>query len=307
MAINTQTAPREKTESLRDSSIRAVFKDLYQLTKPTITLLVVVTAVPGIFLAHADIPSAWHILITLTGAGLASASAAVFNQVVERKTDLQMQRTYNRSLPGGRISGFVASFYGVLLGVAGFALLWQYTTPLAAWVALGGHLFYVVIYTMILKKRTVQNIVIGGAAGAVGPLIGWASVTGTLTLEAWILFLIIFLWTPPHFWALALKYKNDYAKAKIPMYPVVHGDAQTRKVMFLYTLSLIPTVASLYFLNAAGVFYLLTSGILTLKFSYDALKLWQDGHNKRAMPLFHYSCVYTFAVFAVLTVDSIFF
>jgi protoheme IX farnesyltransferase len=234
-----------------------------------------------------------------------SASAAVFNQVIERETDQKMRRTSGRSLPSGRIPGIAAVGYGVLLGILGFASLWNKAHPLAAWISLAGHLFYVVIYTKVLKKRSVQNIVIGGAAGSVGPLIGWAAASGELTVAPWIMFLIIFLWTPPHFWALALKYKSDYAQAGIPMYPVVYGDARTRKVIFLYSVTLIPAILALYFQGACGELYLAIASILTGKFVADAYLLWRDGHNQRAMPLFHYSCVYTLGIFAAMAFDGL--
>jgi protoheme IX farnesyltransferase len=176
---------------------------------------------------------------------------------------------------------------------------------MAAYVGLAGHIFYVVIYTLILKQRTPQNIVIGGAAGGVGPLIGWAAVTGSLSWEAWVMFGIIFLWTPPHFWALALKYKDDYAQANIPMYPVVYGDDKTRKAMMFYAVLLIPCVFSLYYYGGAGVWFLITAMPLTLKFAYDTAKLYFSKSNDKAMSLFHFSCVYTLLIFTFLAVERI--
>ena len=158
---------------------------------------------------------------------------------------------------------------------------------------------------MLLKKRTPQNIVIGGGAGAVGPLIGAAAATGSLTVSAWLLFWLIFLWTPPHFWALALKYQKDYASAGIPMYPVIYGDHKTRWAIFMYTLTLIPIALFLSFSEGVGVASVVVTWALTLKFAWDAWKLYSSGSNKRAMPLFHYSCIYTFAIFLAIAIERL--
>ena len=294
---------KKKTEATFGDMLQSFF----MLTKPTITLLVVISTLPGILLASAGFPTLWNLIGGLLGASLASASAAVFNQVLEAKIDQQMERTQTRSLPKGKVTRLQAiCFGGCLLGVALF-LLYNFTTPLAAIVALVGHLFYVVVYTLYLKHRTAQNIVIGGAAGAVGPLIGWTAVTGSFALTPWILFLIIFLWTPPHFWALALKYKYDYAKVGIPMYPILYGDQQTCRVMFIYTLLLFPAVVWLYISKVAGPVYLLIAGGFTLKFMLDAFMLYKSEDKSQAMPLFHFSCLYILGVFGALTVDRIIF
>lgn len=264
------------------------------------------TAVPGVLLASETRSGAlWLTLLVMLGSGLASASAAVFNQLVEQDTDSEMNRTRGRSLPAGKVSTLAAALFGIVIGIAGFCLLYFFTTPLAAYIALSGHLFYVVVYTMYLKRRTVQNIVIGGAAGAVGPLIGWAAVTGSLSATAWTMFLVIFLWTPPHFWALALKYKDDYAKVGIPMYPTVHGDEKTRQWIALYSLSLLPCIIVLYLLGQTGIGFLVSGLILTLKFIWDAVKLYLSHNNDSAMSLFHYSCLYTLALFGAMAIERL--
>ena len=279
--------------------------DYFLLTKPTITLLVAVTVVPSLLLASANaLPNLATCLSAIIGASLASASAAVFNQIVEADIDVQMNRTKKRSLASKRIHHETAILFAMFLGLTGFSILYYYCNLVAALSALAGHLFYIFVYTLYLKKKTDQNIVIGGAAGAVGPLIGWAAITGSLDWPAWVLFLMIFLWTPPHFWALALKYKDDYAQAGIPMYPVIHGDAKTRKVIFYYTLTLLPCTLSLYFFYTSGLIYLILSTLFTLKFIGDAYKLYKSGSNEQAMPFFHYSCLYIFAIFGSLTIDS---
>ena len=284
----------------------ATWRDYFQLTKPTISLLVVVTVVPGLLLAiPGKIPSMHLIVATLIGTWLASCSAAVFNHLVDYDIDQQMVRTRKRPVASGRVQPLQAGFFATGLGVLSIALLWYETTWLAAFVALAANAFYVLFYTMYLKRRTVQNIVIGGAAGAVGPLIGWAAVTGQIGWPAWVLFAIIFIWTPPHFWALALKYKDDYAAAGVPMMPVVYGDDVTRRQMFFYSLALIPLVVSLSVYGGAGLVYLIPSLGLTVYFVWLAWKLWRTRDNVNAMPLFHYSCLYLFGIFGSLMVDCL--
>lgn len=273
----------------------------YKLSKPTITMLVVVTTVPGVLLASTQFPS-WQLwLAVLLGTALSSASAATFNQVIDSGIDEKMRRTQQRPLPQGQLDQRSALIYGCLTGVLGTGILCAVTTPLASGVALAANLFYVLVYTAFLKRRTVQNIVIGGAAGAVGPLIGWAAVTGDLGLPAWVLFALIFLWTPPHFWALSLKYKDDYAQAGIPMLPVVYGDEITRRDIFLYSLTLLVPSGLLFMFCEwpSAVFSL----FLTIVFVGKAWKLYRQHNNDSAMPLFHYSCIYLFLIFGAIGVE----
>lgn len=277
--------------------------DLLSLTKPTITLLVVITAIPSLLLATHGIPSPWVSLCTVVGLTLTSASAAVFNHLFEANVDIHMVRTRQRSIASGRVSKGLGSIFGATLALIGLCLLYYGTQPMAAKLALGGHLFYCVFYTKFLKTRTPQNIVIGGVAGATGPLIGWAAVTNDVAWPAWMLFLVITLWTPPHFWALALKYKLDYAKAGIPMYPVVYGDEKTRKAMMLYTFTLFPPILLLFFYGKAGWVFLIPSLLATGKFSWDAIQIYRSHSNQRVMQFFHYSCLYIFWVFTALVVD----
>ncbi|MCB9229393.1 MAG: protoheme IX farnesyltransferase [Deltaproteobacteria bacterium] len=305
--MNADVVSKPSGESGNFSYKSGIISDLFALTKPTITLLVAVTVIPSLLLATWPAsPDFMKSLAAVLGASLVSASAAVFNQLVESDLDIQMDRTKRRSLACGRVSPDIGCFFAVLLGLAGLGTLWLWGHWLSALIGLLGHLFYVVVYTLGLKKRTEQNIVIGGAAGAVGPLIGWAAVTGEIAWPAWVLFLIIFLWTPPHFWALALKYEKDYAKAGIPMYPCIHGDHQTRKMMFFYTLSLIPCVLAIAFYPAVGFLYLILAGVLTAKFCLDAWLLYRSGCNTKTMPFFHFSCFYIFGIFGALALDSLF-
>ena len=256
------------------------------MTKPTIGLLVVVTAVPTLIMAGEGFPSTPTIIAALLGTYLASGSAGVFNHLVDSDIDQVMDRTNRRPIPSGRVDKRLALALGVTLGLLSLFILYYWASPLAAIIALLANAFYVLVYTWFLKRRTVQNIVIGGAAGAVGPLIGWSAVSGDLGWPAWILYLIIFFWTPPHFWALAIKCKDDYARANIPMLPSVRGDEVTRKNILVYTLLLIPVVYSLYGYGFAGMTFVVASMLFTLYFAYLALRLFLTKKNTMAMPLF---------------------
>lgn len=275
------------------------------LTKPTISLLVVVTIVPTLLLAAKGLPSIKVAVAALVGTYLASASASVFNHLLDADLDAVMNRTRGRPVPSGQVPGGAAFAFGAVLGVASLLILYAFATPLAAAVAFAANAFYVLVYTLCLKRHTDQNIVIGGAAGSVGPLIGWAAVTGDIGWPAWILFAVIFLWTPPHFWSLAIKYKRDYALAKIPMLPVSRGDETTRRQIFGYTLTLLPPIIALYAFGAAGLVYLVLSLGATLYFCWKAWSLWRARDNGLAMPVFHYSCLYLFGVFGSLTIDRL--
>ncbi len=296
---------RATTSPFIQDSPAANWRSYYQMTKPTISLLVVVTCVPTLFMASSTLPSVFLISATLFGTFLASASASIFNHLVDSDIDVQMKRTKLRPIPSGRVSSTKAAVLAIALGILSFLILFFFASPLAAWIALAANAFYVLGYTVVLKRRTVQNIVIGGAAGAVGPLIGWAAVQGSLAWPAWVLFAVIFLWTPPHFWALAIKYKDDYAKAGVPMLPAVKGLEVTRRQIFLYTLSLVPPIVALFVYNAAGWVYFSISLLLTLYFIWLAFVLYKSRENNRAMPLFYYSCFYLFGVFGALAIDKL--
>jgi protoheme IX farnesyltransferase len=285
-------------------SVTGMIRSYLPLTKPTITLLVVVTVIPGLLLAP-SLPHVGIALAALIGTCLASASAAVFNHLLDADMDQVMNRTKKRPVASGSVSRHGAFLFGAALALVSLLILYVFTTPLAAVISLAANIFYVLIYTVCLKRYTDQNIVIGGAAGAVGPLIGYAAVTGSMAWPAVILFWIIFLWTPPHFWSLAIKYRNDYAAANVPMLPVTRGLLSTRKQIFWYTLSLFPAVLAIFLLDAGGWLYLTGAFAATLVFALKAWKLLKSGDDSRAMPLFHYSCVYVFYVFGALTADRL--
>ncbi len=277
------------------------------MTKPGVTFLVVITTIPNMLIASKIFPSLTLFLSVLFGTALSSASAAIFNQIFESDVDDKMKRTKLRAIPKGQVSVKEASFFGCLLGLLGYSILFLGCNFLTANIALAGHFFYVFVYTMYLKRRTPQNIVIGGIAGAIGPLIGSAAVLGTLSASSLILCAIITCWTPPHFWALALNYKSDYAAAAIPMYPNVYGDDKTRKAMMMYSFLLIPLVFSIYYLGDAGMIYLVISMLFTLKFAFDALKLYRSKSNKGVMKFFHFSCIYMLVICAAFFIDWIFY
>jgi heme o synthase len=273
------------------------------LTKPTITALVVMTCLPGLLLAT-HIPNVVLTMATLIGTALVSGSSAVFNQILDSDIDRVMTRTSKRPIPLGTVSNSHAITFAIVIGLLGLTLLYVYAHPLAAFIALAAHLFYGFFYTVYLKPRTDQNIVIGGAAGAVGPLIGFAAITGEIGIGAVLLFLLIFLWTPPHFWALAIKYRDEYAKANIPMLPVTAGLAVTKTQMLWYCLSLVPVVFYFSFLASS----LWASGInsfLTLMFVYKAWVFKQQPDETGSMSLFIFSCFYLLIVFLVISLDRL--
>lgn len=284
---------------------RVTLRMLFRMMKPTISLLVVVTAIPTLFMAGDGNPSVADVLVTLVGTFLASGSAGIFNHLADSDIDGFMVRTKSRPLPTGKVSETLALSTGIALGMISFAMLYFGATPLSAFLALSANVFYVVIYTMYLKRTTVQNIVIGGAAGAVGPLIGWSAVTGTLSWQSWVLFAIIFLWTPPHFWALAIKYRDDYARAGIPMLPSVKGVLATKKQILIYSILLLPAVIILPLGGSAGWIYSVFSVISTVYFIVLAWKLFKSQDETSAMPLFFYSCFYLFGIFGALTIDKL--
>jgi protoheme IX farnesyltransferase len=287
--------------------------DLFNLTKPRIlTLLLISTCCPMILAAKGSVP--YHLLaFALVGGALISASASVCNCIWDRDIDAVMERTKTRPLPRRRVSVAAALVWAATLGVIGFFVLYLGLNPLAAWIALFGHFFYVVVYTMWLKRSTPQNIVIGGAAGAIPPIVGWVGVTGRLDLEAVLLFLVIFLWTPPHFWALALNKNSDYQRAGVPMLPVVCGERETHKQMFWYALSLLPVSLWLVLSNSElGWFSLTTLLLLGLVFCWKVyqLKLLEGADDaaktKKAWDVFGFSLIYLALFFVCLVVDSAF-
>jgi heme o synthase len=288
------------------SKLGATVADYIQLTKPRIIVLLLITTAGAMWIAGEGVVPWYQLMLTLLGGTLASASANTFNCVVDRDIDYIMERTRSRPLPSGRIQPYQAITFGSILGVLSFALLAIFINPLSAWLALSGILFYVFVYTLGLKRTSTQNIVIGGAAGAIPPLVGWAAVTGGLSPSAWVLFGIIFLWTPPHFWALALMLRDDYRKAGVPMLPVVKGTEETVKQILLYTWLMVPVTLLLYPLGTMGMFYAISASILGVLFIARSWRLLSFPDDKQeARVVFKFSILYLMLLFAAMAVDSI--
>jgi protoheme IX farnesyltransferase len=286
-------------------SLRETTAAYFALTKPRVVELLLVTTVPAMILAKRGIPSLWLILATLVGGAVAAGSANAINCYLDRDVDEVMRRTRRRPIPAHRIPPERALAFGYALGAISFFFLSVAVNVLAASLALSAIAFYVFVYTLWLKRRSVQNIVIGGAAGAVPALVGWAAVTGTVGLPAWVLFAIIFVWTPPHFWALAMRYRGDYAAAGIPMLPVVRGPEETRRQILRYSLVLFATSLLLIPLGHLGAVYGATAVVLGGWFVWRALRLWRSASAAEPVRLFRFSIVYLAVLFASVAVDAV--
>ena len=278
-------------------------QDYYELTKPKVVLLLLLTALVGMCLAS-DAWISWQILIAgLTGIGFLSSAAAVVNHVVDRKIDSKMARTFNRPVAKGKVTPQKALFFAAVLTVVGYVILELWVNRLTALLTLAGLLGYAVVYTMYLKRATPQNIVIGGLAGAIPPLLGWTAVTGEIHAHALLLVLIVFIWTPPHFWALAIHREKDYAKAQVPMLPVTHGIEFTKTSILLYTVLLCVVCLLPYLIGMSGLIYLVGSTFLNAGFLYYAWKLKFTANEQTAMQTFKFSIIHLMVLFVVLLVD----
>ena len=278
-------------------------KNYYELCKPNVVLMMLLCALVGIILASDTLLPLIEILVPLVGIGLCSGSAAAINQIIDREEDAEMARTDKRPIPQGEISVTNASIFAFVIGLLGVLILVYFVNSLTAILtifALGGYAF---IYTIFLKRATPQNIVIGGLAGAAPPLLGWASVTNTIEPNALILVLIIFIWTPPHFWALAIYRKDDYAKQSIPMLPVTHGIAFTKLQIVLYTIILFLVSLFPYIVLMSGAVYLISAIILSSLFLFYSVRLYLSDDDKYAMQTFWYSIYYIFLIFIALIID----
>lgn len=274
-----------------------------ELTKPRIIELLLITTVPAMVVAAGGWPGTWLVFTTLIGGTLSAAGANTLNQVADRDIDQKMRRTRRRPVPTARIEPGPAIRFGVILGVAGFLWLWVTTNLLAAVLSTAGLLFYVFVYTLYLKRTSVQNIVIGGAAGAVPPLVGWAAVTGSLALPAWLMFAVVFYWTPPHFWALALRYQDDYAAAEVPMLPVVVGRKRTVDHIVVYTAILVGVSFMLATTPVVGALYLGSALVLGIGIFVAAWRLRSQPTG--SMRFFGWSNIYLALLFVSMAVDSL--
>ena len=283
------------------------WRDYYELTKPRVVMLIVFTAVVGMFLAVPGWPGAPAMLFGTIGIGMAASAAAVFNHVLDARIDIHMLRTRGRPLPEGRVSETSALAFASAICVVSMIILWFLVNPLTAVLTFGSLIGYAVVYTVFLKRATPQNIVIGGAAGAAPPVLGWTAVTGEISSSALLLFLIVFVWTPPHFWALAIARKDEYAKVGIPMLPVTHGEEYTRLHILLYTILLVVITVIPYLTGMSGLIYLAAAVSLGAVFLNYAIRMMRDTDDlELPMRTFKFSITYLAVLFAALLVDHYF-
>ena len=285
------------------AALKILFRDYLELTKPKVVALLVLTAIVGMVLATPKDPTVGLVFWSMLGIGLLSAAAAAINHIVDYQIDAKMARTHNRPIAKGRVAMKNAGIFATVLAVIGFGALALFVNMLTAWLTLASLFGYAVFYTMYLKRATPQNIVIGGLAGAMPPLLGWTAMTGEMHAHALLLVVIVFIWTPPHFWALAIHRKEDYARVNMPMLPVTHGVEFTKNAIFLYTILLLIVCLLPYLVGMAGLIYLLVSFALNIWFLWYAWKLKFDQELKTAFPMFKFSIIHLMVIFIVLIVD----
>jgi protoheme IX farnesyltransferase len=295
--------PLNLRQPLRDASQRAL--DFLTLTKPVVVLLLLVTTYAGLVVGGKAWPSTLLTFWTLLGGFMAAGGSSALNQYIDRDLDKHMQRTQKRPLAAGRMTPAEGLAFGLALSVLSFYVYAGFVNLLAAILSLAGIIYYVVLYSILLKKATVQNIVIGGGAGAIPPLVGWAAATGSLNIPALFLFAIVFMWTPPHFWALAIVRKSDYARAGVPMMPVVRGEKETRWQILLYTLELVAVSLLLPIFKFTGTIYLVSALALGGSLIYTAWQVWKIPGNKVAWRMYRWSSMYLAFIFLALMLDAV--
>jgi len=285
----------------------ATWRDYYEMCKPRVVMLMILTSLVGMFLAVPGMVPVDVLVLGNLGIALVAGSGAVVNHLIDRKIDVVMKRTHNRPIPQGRVDPLQAGVFAAVIGLAGMAILLLWVNPLSAWLTLASFIGYAFIYTGYLKHATPQNIVIGGLAGAMPPLLGWSAVTGTIEADAVVLVLIIFAWTPPHFWALAIHRKEEYAKSGVPMLPVTHGERVTKIHITVYTVILVVISVIPYFSGMSSLLYLTAALALGAGFMFWSLKLMRSPVPSTAMDTFKYSIVYLALLFVALVVDHYLF
>jgi protoheme IX farnesyltransferase len=300
-----RTAAQEQEEAAAFAQRSGMARDLLALTKPVVVLLLLVTTYAGMVIGAQAFPSAWVTFWTLLGGFMAAGGSGAINQYIDREDDTKMQRTQKRPIPAGRLTPGEGLAFGVGIALASFYLMVAFTNLLAALLTLAGIIYYVLLYSIFLKKTTVQNIVIGGGAGAIPPLVGWAAATGSLNIPSLFLFAVVFMWTPPHFWALALVRRKDYARAGVPMLPVIRGENETRWQIFLYTAELVGLTLLLPVFGLGGSIYLVGAAVLGGWLLYAAWKVWKEGGNKLAWKMYRYSSMYLAFLFVTLMIDRL--
>jgi len=294
------------SSSIAGLSHASRFGQFYQLTKPRVVSLIVFTAVIGMFLAVPGMVPLQSLLAGTLGIALTAGAAAAVNCLVEQRIDALMTRTRARPLPRGQVTSLQTLVFAGIVGGAGLTILYQWVNALTMWLTLATFIGYAIVYTVVLKPMTPQNIVIGGASGAMPPVLGWTAVTGEIAADALLLFLIIFAWTPPHFWALALYRRDDYARAGVPMLPVTHGDRFTRLHVLLYTVILAAVTLMPFVTRMSGVLYLAAALVLDAVFLWYAVRIYIAYSDRLAQRTFRYSIFYLTALFAALLLDHYF-
>lgn len=291
------------TTGMNPFGTKADLGSFFELCKPRVTALIVFTAIIGMFLATPGMVPLQILIPATIGIAMASGAAAAFNHLVEQKIDAKMARTRGRPLPTGQINSKQTFVFATIVAVIGLSILYFLVNPLTMWLTFATFIGYAVIYTVFLKPATPLNIVIGGLSGAMPPALGWAAVTGVVSAEAWILVLIIFAWTPPHFWALALYRREEYAKSGLPMLPVTHGEMYTRLHILLYTIILVAVTLIPFAMRMSGVIYLVAVVILDAVFMMYAIKLYRQYSDALSKTTFKFSILYLMLLFFALVVD----
>ena len=300
-----RTTQDELAEAAEIRGRKGMVRDLLMLTKPVVVALLLVTTYAGMVIGAQAWPTLALTFWTLLGGFMAAGGSGAINQYIDREDDNKMQRTQKRPIPSGRLTSGEGLAFGVGMALASFYLMVAMVNFLAALLSLAGIVYYVLLYSIFLKKTTVQNIVIGGGAGAIPPLVGWAAATGSLNIPSLFLFAVIFMWTPPHFWALALVRRKDYARAGVPMLPVIRGEVETRRQIFMYTLELVGLTLFLPLFGLGGSIYLIGAVLLGAWLMMAAWKVWRQGGNRLAWKMYRYSSMYLAFLFVVLMVDAL--
>jgi len=298
----------ERKEVLRSAVRRQrLLKDFLALTKPIVVALLLVTTFAGMVIGAKAWPSLELTFWVMLGGFMAAGGSSAINQYIDRYDDIKMQRTQKRPIPSGRLTPGEGLAFGVAMALASFYIMAIFVNLLSALLTLAGIIYYVLLYSIFLKKASVQNIVIGGGAGAIPPLVGWAAATGSLNIPSLFLFAVVFMWTPPHFWALAIVRRKDYARAGVPMLPVVRGEKETRTQIFIYTIELVALTLCLPLFGLGGSIYFVAAVVLGGALLYSAWKVWKLGGNKIAWKMYRHSSMYLAFIFIVLMVDALVF
>ena len=295
----------EHHEAIQSHKRTHLLHDLLALTKPIVVALLLVTTFAGMVIGARAWPTLQMTFWVLLGGFMAAGGSGAINQYIDRYDDVKMQRTQKRPIPSGRLTPGEGLAFGVAMTLTSFYIMAAFVNLLAALLTLAGIIYYVLLYSIFLKKTTVQNIVIGGGAGAIPPLVGWAASTGSLNIPALFLFAVVFMWTPPHFWALAIVRQKDYARAGVPMLPVIRGETETRWQIFIYTVELVALTLLLPLFGLGGSIYFVAALILGMLLLYSAWKVWKQGGNKVAWKMYRHSSMYLAFLFLALMVDAL--